>query len=92
MSKVTVTAENKTCTRLRVSIDGVRLMSLGPGTKRTESKSPSPGPHVLSWVAVGNKGATYSVTLGSPAGQQCHHQGVVGKRGLDHGACPFDVS
>ena len=90
MQQVTVTASNE-ANRLRVSIDGVQLMSLPSGANGQARKQLPARWHVLSWDALGNQDEEYEVTLVTSAGQQCHHKGVVGANGIDHGSCPFIV-
>jgi len=90
MQQVTVTASNQ-AKRLRVSIAGVQLMSLARGTNGQVKKQCPAGWHILSWDALGEEGEKYVVTLVTPAGQQCHHPGEIGTKGVDHGSCPFIV-
>jgi len=91
MQRVTVTGNNKTANRLRVLIDGVQIMSLPQGEKRTVSKTYPARWHVLSWCAMGEQGETYAVKIDSPAGEQCNHDGAIDERGFDCGDCPFIV-
>jgi len=88
MQAFTATASNK-ANRLRVSIDGVQIMSLARDTNGEVKQKRPAGWHTLSWDALGNEGEKYEVTLDTPAGQQCRHEGEIGTQGIDHGSCPF---
>lgn len=90
MEKVTAKATSK-CRVLRVSIDGVRILTItGDGSQERSRQLPT-GWHNMSWDALGEPGNAYSVSLTSATGTKCQHSGQVPAKGIDHGRCLFEV-